>query len=303
MSTRVQDVSAFWDSHPCGSLTVSAPRGSDEFFLEYERYRYGTEPYILALLDLDGIRGQRVVELGCGMGTDGVQFAKAGARYLGIDLTPAGAGLTTGNLQSRHLEGRALVGSGEALPLASDSVDLLYSHGVIHHTPAIERAVAEIWRVLKPNGRLHLMLYHRSSFNYHVSIQVLRRIGALLLLLPGGVQFASRLSGESPANLEIHKGRLRAHGLSYLFGPDWLNRNTDGPENPLARVYSKRTARELLAGFTDFRFQVVNINRRHVPVVGPLMSARMERWLAARYGWHLHIFARKDPRGNPGARG
>jgi hypothetical protein len=117
------------------------------------------------------------------------------------------------------------------------------------------------------------------------------------------VQFASRLSGESPANLEIHKGRLRAHGLSYLFGPDWLNRNTDGPENPLARVYSKRTARELLAGFTDFRFQVVNINRRHVPVVGPLMSARMERWLAARYGWHLHIFARKDPRGNPGARG
>jgi SAM-dependent methyltransferase len=293
MTSGIRDVQGFWNANPCGSKTVGTEIGSPGFFLDYERHRYATEPYIRELLDLEGVKGKRVVEIGCGMGTDGVQFSQAGAVYTGIDLTPAGASLTYRNHTLRGLPARAVVSSAEQLGIASDSVDLVYSHGVIHHTPAIERAVDEIWRILKPGGRVHLMLYHRHSFNYYVSIMVLRRLGAVLLLLPGGMRLAHRLTGESLDYLDIHRRRLQDQGARYLFGPDWLNRNTDGPENPLARVYSRRTARRLLRRFADFRFAVVCLNRRHVPLIGRHLTPALEARLGSRLGWHLHIFARK----------
>jgi len=293
VTAQLHEVQTFWDANPCGSATVGAERGTLEFFLEYERHRYATEPYILELLDLQDVRGKRVVEIGCGMGTDGTRFTRAGAIYTGVDLTAAGARLTQRNHVLRGLPARVINGSVEELAIASDSVDLVYSHGVIHHTPRIERAVDEIRRILRPGGRVHLMLYHRDSFNYFVSIQLLRRLGAVLLLAPGGVRLAHRLSGEAEENLHLHRRRLRAQGLGYLFSAEWLSRNTDGPNNPLSRVYSRRTARALLRGFTDVRFAVACLNRRHVPLLGRHLSAGLERRVSRRLGWHLHIFATK----------
>ncbi|HEX2450380.1 MAG TPA: class I SAM-dependent methyltransferase [Gemmatimonadales bacterium] len=293
MTAGLKDVQTFWDANPCGAGTVAAEPGTLEFFLQYERYRYADEPYIQELLDLDGVRGKRVVEIGCGLGTDGVQFTRAGALYAGVDLTPVGARLTYRNHALRGLPARTVTASVEDLGIASSSIDLVYSHGVLHHTPGIDRAVDEIWRILRPDGRLHLMLYHKHSFNYLVSIQVLRRLGALMLVLPGGMRLAHRLTGEPVANLDVHRRRLREQRLHYLFGPEWLSRNTDGPDSPLARVYSRRTARALLRRFTDFRFVVTCLNRRHLPLVGQHLPRSAERWLAARAGWHLHVFARK----------
>jgi SAM-dependent methyltransferase len=293
VTARLEEVQSFWDANPCGSATVDAERGTLPVFLEYERHRYATEPYILELLDLADIGSRRVVELGCGMGTDGTRFTRAGAVYTGVDLTPAGAQLTRRNHLLRGLPARTLTASAEELPIASDSIDLVYSHGVIHHTPQIERAVDEIRRILKPGGRLHLMVYHRNSFNYRVSIQLLRRLGALLLLAPRGVRLAHRVSGEPEQNLRVHRERLRAQGLRYLFGAEWLSRNTDGPHNPLSRVYSRRTARTLLHGFGDVRFAVTCLNRRHVPLLGRYLSPDLERRISGRFGWHLHVFATK----------
>lgn len=293
MSPGLKDVQTFWDANPCGAGNVAGDPGTLQFFLDYERFRYADEPYIRELLDLDGIRGKRVVEIGCGLGTDGVQFTRAGAVYVGVDLTPAGARLTSRNHALRGLPARTVNASVEQLGIASGSIDLVYSHGVLHHTPGIERAVDELWRILRPDGRLHLMLYHKHSFNYLVSIQVLRRLGAALLLLPGGMQVAHRMTREPLANLDVHRRRLREQGLRYLFGPQWLSRNTDGPHSPLARVYSRRTARALLRRFTDFRFVVTCLNRRHLPLIGPHLPHPVETWLAARAGWHLHVFARK----------
>jgi SAM-dependent methyltransferase len=297
VTAGLKDVQTFWDAHPCGAGNVPAEPGTLEFFLQYERYRYADEPYIRDLLDLDAIRGRRVVEIGCGLGTDGVQFTRAGAIYTGVDLTPAGARLTYRNHVLRALPARTINASVEDLGIASSSIDLVYSHGVLHHTPGIERAVDELWRILKPDGRLHLMLYHKHSFNYLVSIQVLRRLGALMLLAPGGMRLAHRLTGEPLANLDVHRRRLRERRLRYLFGPEWLSRNTDGPDSPLARVYSRRTAAALLHRFTDFRFVVTCLNRRHLPLVGRHLPRPVEDWLASRLGWHLHVFARKRGEG------
>lgn len=297
MTARLEEVQRFWDANPCGSATVDAERGTLEFFLDYERHRYATEPYILDLLDLADVAGRRVVELGCGMGTDGTRFTRAGAVYTGVDLTPAGARLTRHNHLLRGLPARTIAGSGEDLPIASGSIDLVYSHGVIHHTPRIERAVNEIHRILRPGGRVHLMVYHQDSFNYRISIQLLRRLGALLLLAPWGLRLAHRLSGEAEQNLRIHRDRLRSGRAGYLFGPEWLSRNTDGPGNPLSRVFSRKTARALLHDFVDVRFAVACLNRRHVPLLGRYLSPHLERRIAARWGWHLHVFATKPGTG------
>jgi SAM-dependent methyltransferase len=295
MNAGIQQVRDFWNENPCGSKTVDAPIMSREFFLDYERKRYESEPYIRKLLAADDVKDKRVVEIGCGMGTDGVQLARAGGRYLGVDLTPMGARLTQTNLQQRGLAGAAINASAEQLPLADSSVDFIYSHGVLHHTPDIDRAVAEVRRVLRPGGRIHLMLYHRHSYNFYVSILVLRRLGAVLLRMPGGLGLVHRLTGESLENLEVHRARLCAEGFRYLFGADWLNRNTDGALNPLARVYTRKSARDLLAGFSDFQFRVANINKRHLPIVGRLLPRSLEQWLGRTMGWHLHIFAVRTP--------
>lgn len=289
--TTLRNVADFWNDAPCGANTVRAPFMTPAFLLDYERQRYETEPYIRELLARDDVRGKQVVEIGCGMGTDGAELARAGARYIGVDLTPMGTLLTLRNLRIRKLNGSTVNASAEDLPFGDESMDFVYSHGVLHHTPDIERAVAELRRVLKPGGRIHLMLYHKSSYNYWISIGILRRLGALFLLVPGGVRLAHRLTNEPVENLEIHKSRLREQGLGYLFGPDWLSRNTDGAQSPLARVYSRKSARELLKGFSQFVFRVENINKRHIPIVGKLLPNAIERWLGRRFGWHLHIFA------------
>jgi len=289
--TLLNEVLDFWNANPCGANAVGSPMMTPQFFAEYEQHRYKTEPYILDLLANDDVAGKRVIEVGCGIGTDGVQLVKKGARYLGIDLTPMGALLTRRNILTRGLSGATLNTSVEALPLADNSVDFVYSHGVIHHTPDIDRAVAELHRVLVPGGRIHLMVYNKNSFNYWISIGILRRLGALLLLLPGGVRFASWLSSEPVENLGIHRERFRSQGLRYIFGKDWLNRNTDGAMSPLARVYSRKTAKTLLRGFTEFRFEVANINKRHLPLIGRFLPRRVEDWLGRHFGWHLHIHA------------
>lgn len=290
---QTKNVQSFWNTTPNGSLTVSEEIGTPQFFFEYERHRYATEPYILELMELDHVRGKRVLEIGCGMGTDGVQFAKAGADYIGMDLTPNGAGLTNRNLAMRGLAGRAITGDAEHISLPDSSVDLVYSHGVLHHTPNIDNAVREIWRVLKPGGELHIMVYHKRSFNYYGSILFFRRIGALILLFPRGVELVHELTRESISNLRLHRERIRKGGLGYLFGKEWLSRNTDGADNPLSRAYTRQQSKALLLGFTDFRFRVVNLNKRHLPFLGGFLPANIERLLAERVGWHLHIFARK----------
>ena len=120
---------------------------------------------------------------------------------------------------------------------------------------------------------------------------------SLLLLAPGGIRLAHRLSGEAEQNLMIHRDRLHSRGAGYLFGPEWLSRNTDGPGNPLSRVFSRKTARALLHDFVGVRFAVACLNRRHVPLLGRYLSPRLERRVAARWGWHLHVFATKPGTG------
>lgn len=283
-------VRVFWQAHPCGTKFSDAEIGTPEFFKRVEAHRYEKEWHIPAAADFASTRGLRVLEIGCGMGTDGAQFAKAGADYTGIDLTDAAVELARKRFQVSGLKGEFRVADAERLDFPDASFDLVYSHGVLHHTPDIEAAVREIHRVLKPGGRAIVMLYHRGSYNYRVVIRVLRRAGAGLLKSEAGIKLVNLLTREPIDSLREH-AQLAKNGNSSA--DDFLSQSTDGAGNPLARVYSRREARELFKDFHEVELRAYFLNKRFIPIIGSLLPRAVESALGSRWGWHLWIYARK----------
>lgn len=156
-------VREFWETEPCGAMHASAPEGSPEYFAQVERVRYEREPFIPQFADFAGSAGKRVLEIGVGLGTDFLQFARAGARVTGIDLTEHAVALVRRRLELEGLEGEVRVADAEELPFDDGAFDRVYSWGVLHHTPDTARAVREAIRVA-PGGDVCVMLYGRHSW-------------------------------------------------------------------------------------------------------------------------------------------
>src|ERR1044072_5482114 len=286
-------VRAFWQEHPCGTKFADAEVGSRAFFEAVEEHRYRTEWHIPEAAGFDKTKGLRVLEIGCGLGTDGARFARAGALYTGVDLTEAAVSLARRRFELEGLPGEFRVADDEALEFPDESFDLVYSHGVLHHTPDARAALREVHRVLKPGGRAVVMLYHRNSYNYRVNIGMLRRVGARLLRTEAGLKLAHRLTGEPVESLREHAARLKEDAAQYLSAGEFLSRNTDGAGNPLTRVYSRREARELFEDFPKVEFAVHFLNKRWLPILGPHLPRSSEARVASRWGWHLWIYATK----------
>ena len=264
-------VRAFWQANPCGTKFADAPPGTRRFYELVEDHRYQKEWHIPQAAGFASAQGLKVLEIGCGLGTDGAQFARAGADYTGVDLTDAAIELAQKRFDLFNLPGKFQTADAEKLDFADDSFDLVYSHGVLHHTPDTERAVREIYRVLRPGGRAVVMLYHRDSYNYRVNISLLRRAGAQLLRWESGVSLVHRLTGESLESLRQHATQLKNDQRGYLKSEEFLSQNTDGAGNPLARVYSRREARELFKDFAEIELRTYFLNKRWLPLVGNML--------------------------------
>jgi len=284
-------VRAFWQEHPCGTKFSDAEMGTREFFERVEQHRYEKEWHIPQAAEFAGTKGLRVLEIGCGMGTDGAQFAKAGADYIGVDLTEAAIELARKRFELSGLRGEFRVADAEHLDFPDESFDLVYSHGVLHHTPEIETAVSEIHRVLKPGGRAIVMLYHRGSYNYRIGIRILRRAGAGLLKSEAGIKIVNGLTGEPGESLREHAKLVSRNG--HVSADELLNQSTDGAGNPLARVYSRGEARDLFRDFRQVELRAYFLNKRFIPLIGNLLPRSLESALASRWGWHLWIYATK----------
>lgn len=286
-------VRAFWQANPCGVKFAEAAPGTRHFYELVEAHRYTKEWHIPAAADFAGARGLKVLEIGCGLGTDGAQFAEAGADYTGVDLTEAAVELARRYFELFGLPGTFQTADAENLSFPDESFDLVYSHGVLHHTPETEKAIQEIHRVLRPRGRAVVMLYHRGSYNYRVNISLLRRAGAKLLKWETGIKLVNKITGEPLESLREHARLLKTERESYLKPDEFLSQNTDGAGNPLARVYSRKEARELFKDFSEVTLKTYFLNKRWLPVIGNVLPRSLESRLASRWGWHLWIYATK----------
>jgi SAM-dependent methyltransferase len=165
MSEKLKDdVRRYWEAEPCGTTTVATQPGTLEFFAQVEQERYRLEPFIPGFAEFARWKGRRVLEIGVGLGTDFVRFVRTGADAVGIDLTEAAVESVRARLAGDGLEAELHVADAESLPFPDESFDLVYSWGVLHHTPNTGRALDEVRRVLRPGGEARIMLYSRRSW-------------------------------------------------------------------------------------------------------------------------------------------
>jgi hypothetical protein len=156
--------------------------------------------------------------------------------------------------------------------------------------------------VLRPGGTALVMVYHRNSLNYRLNVMLLRRVLAGALLLPHGTDLVAKLTGESRDLVGAHRDLLRRFGLRYLTDRElFLSKNTDGPANPLSKVYSRGDALELFRRFQDVQLRTRFLNLRIYPGGERLARTRLARRLERRYGWFLYIEATKAVLGAYGA--
>src|SRR6266536_2695704 len=137
----VESTQEYWSSDQPGFRFTRYEPGTPQFYCEVERHRYELEPHIPEIARFDEWREHDVLEVGCGVGTDGSRFAKAGARYTGVDQTSRAIELARRRFALDGLEGTFVEAGATALPFDDQLFDLVYSHGVIHHIADTERAV------------------------------------------------------------------------------------------------------------------------------------------------------------------
>lgn len=162
MDDQKKVVHDFWNAASCGEqLFLNATDKSG--YLGQMEERYALEPYIEGFARFAESRDRDVLEIGVGLGADHQRFAQAGARLTGIDLTDRAIEHTQRRFDLFGLNSDLRVGDAESLPFANDSFDVVYSWGVLHHSPNTPRAIEEVWRVLRRGGAARVMIYHKYS--------------------------------------------------------------------------------------------------------------------------------------------
>jgi 2-polyprenyl-3-methyl-5-hydroxy-6-metoxy-1,4-benzoquinol methylase len=161
-------VQRYWDARPCNIRHSPKSVGSREYFDEVEARKYLVEPHIPGFAEFERWRGKRVLEVGCGIGTDSINFARAGAELTAVELSSESLGIAARRAEVMGVAERIrfVQANAEELTatLGNEQYDLVYSFGVVHHTPRPKRALAEMRALAAPGGTLKLMVYHRRSW-------------------------------------------------------------------------------------------------------------------------------------------
>jgi 2-polyprenyl-3-methyl-5-hydroxy-6-metoxy-1,4-benzoquinol methylase len=166
--TPITKVSDYWNARPCNIRHSTKPVGTREYFDEVEARKYMVEPHIPGFAEFDRWRGKKVLEIGCGIGTDTINFARAGAQVTSVDLTEKSLDVARQRAKVFGFEDRVRFIQANAEKLSDyvpvEPYDLVYSFGVIHHTPHPERVVEEIRKYVKPESTVKIMVYNRWSW-------------------------------------------------------------------------------------------------------------------------------------------
>src|SRR5262245_34873322 len=160
----IDEVQAYWEQHSHDLESTRHPVGSRGFFDDLDQYHFEKLHHLLRLVDFNGYKGRRVLEVGCGAGVDLARFAKGGAIVTGVDLAESAIALARANFEQQGLKADLRVADGEALPFEDNGFDLVYAHGVVQYTANPKRLVDECRRVLKPGGLAIFQVYNRISW-------------------------------------------------------------------------------------------------------------------------------------------
>jgi SAM-dependent methyltransferase len=249
----LETIRDYWNAHIHDLEITRHPVGTMGFFVDLDEYHFEKLSHLLRLVDFNGFRDRRVLEVGCGAGTDLVRFALGGAKVTGIDLSPSAIELARKNFTLRGLEADFYEASGESLPFSDNSFDFVYAHGVVQYTANDQRLIKECRRVLKPGREAVFQVYNRFSW-----------LNVLSKLMKVGLEHE-----DAPAL------RKYSHGGFCSLLKDF---------NEMVVVTERFPVRSRLHG----GWKGAAYNGLFVPIFNMLPRA-----LVRRFGWHLLAFCKK----------
>ncbi|AMM40507.1 type 12 methyltransferase [Candidatus Desulfofervidus auxilii] len=264
----IEEVQSYWDSRPCNIRHSPKEIGTKEYFDEVEARKYFVEPHIPAFAEFEKWKGKKVLEIGCGIGTDTINFARAGAQVTAVDLSEKSLEIAQKRARLFGYDIKFYQANAEELSrwLPLEEYDLIYSFGVIHHTPHPEQAISEIRKYMGLNSVFKMMVYHRYSWKV-----------LWILLVYGKGQFW-KLDELIARYSEAQTGC------------------------PVTYTYTKESVKELLKHFKIIKVQVEHIfpyrisdyiNYNYVKAwYFRWMPKRMFRWMEKNWGWHLCVTAK-----------
>ncbi len=258
----------FWNEASCGEALYLHKTDKNGYMAQSEE-RYRLEPFIPNFADFKSTNGKRVLEIGVGLGADHQRFAEANCELFGIDLTERAIEHSRRRLELFGLTSNLKVSDAENLDFPTSSFDLVYSYGVLHHSPNTSKAVSEVYRVLKNEGCAKIMIYHKWSM-----------VGLMLWVRYG------LLTGRPWRSLEDIYAQ-------YL-------------ESPGTKAYSVAEAHKLFKEFSNVKIEIIlghgdlltsNAGQRHKGALLSIVKKIWPRWFIRKYfsgfGLFMLIEARK----------
>ncbi len=166
MEELIEEVKDFWNRRPCNIKHSPKEVGTKEYFDEVERRKYFVEPCIKKFAEFEKWRDKRVLEIGCGIGTDAINFARNGAKLTVVELSEKSLEICKKRFEVYKLNANFYLGNAEELSsfVPVEPYDLIYSFGVIHHTPHPEKVIQEIKKYCHPQTQVRIMLYSKFSW-------------------------------------------------------------------------------------------------------------------------------------------
>ena len=253
-----------WNAKACGELPGF--KDSVEYFDSVAKDRYNQQPWVHNYFNYNDFKDKHILEIGIGQGTDMMQFACGGAICHGVDITQNHLELTSLNAKLRNLQVDLHESDATNLPFESDSMDCVYSFGVLHHIPEIEKVIDEIYRVLKPNGIVMIALYHKWSA-FHIFSKI----------------FYSGLC----------KGWLFTKGYNGLLST--IEKGADGVKiKPYVRLYDKKDVTRLMDRFYEIDVSVKQLHSNHFwPQILAKCMKPFISLLESKLGWYVAYKGRK----------
>lgn len=249
----IKDVRSFWDANPLSASAIPYPLGTREYFEYYDGLREKNESlgFSYQLHEYKSFSGKKVLDVGSGNGYVLSWYAREGAEVYGVDISSTGIELCRKRFEYAGLHGNFQEANSEGLPFEDNTFDCVCSMGVLHHTPDTVKAVSQIFRVLKPGGRLIVMLYHRDSALYRIRFR-LRHI------------FTGKALQE-------------------------MVNEVDGAGNPKGDVYSKFELRRLLGQFEQLELFVRLLQGwMLIPKGGRIIPTGLLKPFEKYWGWFLY---------------
>lgn len=269
---ELEKVQSYWNARPCNIRHSPSPVGTRQYFDEVEARKYFVEPHIPLFAEFEQWRGKKVLEIGCGLGTDTISFARAGAQVTAVDLSTESLALAKKRAEVFGLDNITfLQANAEHLSdyVPVERYDLVYSFGVIHHTPHPERVIEQIHRYMDRESTFKIMVYHRTSWK------------VFWMLMKYGKKPGETLDELIALYSEAETGC------------------------PVTYSYTAETVREFLKGFDIIDTRIDHIFPYSIPEYKKYgykkvwyfryLPQALFRLMEQRWGWHLCVTARKSP--------